>query len=98
MTENKVMLWPLCLFISYPLWEQLTSQDLNHREAILETPDNPAHSVNDGGSYSTITHDAELAAHDAELAARDAELAARDAELAARDAIIKSILLNLSLK
>jgi hypothetical protein len=35
---------------------------------------------------------------DAELAARDAELAARDAELAARDAIIKSILLNLSLK
>ena len=28
----------------------------------------------------------------------DAELAARDAELAARDAIIKSILLNLSLK
>jgi hypothetical protein len=91
MTENAIMLRFLCLLIFYPLGEQLTSPDPSHREAILGTPDNLAHSVNYEGSYSTITRDAELAA-------RDAELAARDAELAARDAIIKSILLNLSLK
>ena len=70
---------------------QLSSLDPSHIEVIPGAPDHAEPPTSKQGDLSKIQTDAELAA-------RDAELAARDAELAARDAIIKSILLNLSLK
>ena len=76
----------------------MISPDPHREEGIPGTSETFRISNDQDFGYSAIPSDAELAARDAELAARDAELAARDAELAARDAIIKSILLNLSLK
>ena len=63
---------------------KLSSLDPSHTEVITGPPDHAEPPTSYKGDLSKIQ--------------ADVELAARDAELAARDAIIKSILLNLSLK